>query len=83
MAIDRQLTAAGWVVQDADRANVAAGPGVAVAGVQPEWIKPPVYPLPFIYGPPREPLAGRGPGVLDDPATSARRPALSRGEGGG
>jgi type I restriction enzyme, R subunit len=94
MTIDRQLTAAGWVVQDADRANVAAGPGVAVrefslekghgrvdyllflggqpAGVVeakpegttlvevehqsgkyvdglPEWIKPPVYPLPFIY----------------------------------
>ena len=23
-----------------------------------------------------------GPGVLDDPATSARRPALARGEGG-
>jgi type I restriction enzyme, R subunit len=92
--IDRQLEAAGWVVQHADRANVTAGPGVAVrefvlekghgridyllflggqpAGVieakpegttlvevehqsgkyvdgLPEWIKPPVYPLPFIY----------------------------------
>jgi type I restriction enzyme R subunit len=92
--IDRQLAAAGWVVQHADRANVSAGPGVAVrefvlekghgrvdyllfvdgqpAGVieakpegttlvevehqsgkyvdgLPEWIRPPVYPLPFIY----------------------------------
>jgi hypothetical protein len=28
--IDRQLAAAGWVVQHADRANVSAGPGVAV-----------------------------------------------------
>ncbi len=28
--IDRQLEAAGWVVQHADRANVTAGPGVAV-----------------------------------------------------
>ena len=85
---------AGWVVQQADAANVGAGPGVAVrefvlekghgrvdyllfvngqpAGVieakpegttltevehqsgkyvdgLPEWMKPPVYPLPFIY----------------------------------
>ena len=92
--IDRHLDAAGWIVQHADRANVSAGPGVAVrefvlekghgrvdyllflggqpAGVieakpegttlvevehqsgkyvdgLPEWIKPPVYPLPFIY----------------------------------
>jgi hypothetical protein len=30
MSIDRQLAAAGWVVQHADLANVAAGPGVAV-----------------------------------------------------
>jgi type I restriction enzyme R subunit len=28
--IDRQLEAAGWIVQHADRANVSAGPGVAV-----------------------------------------------------
>jgi type I restriction enzyme R subunit len=28
--IDRQLAAAGWVVQHADRANVSAGPWVAV-----------------------------------------------------
>ena len=92
--IDRQLDAAGWIVQSADQANVTAGPGVAVrefvlekghgrvdyllfvdgqpAGVieakpegttlvevehqsgkyvdgLPAWIKPPVYPLPFIY----------------------------------
>src|SRR4051794_33141526 len=92
--IDRQLAAAGWLVQSADRADVSARPGVAVrefvlekghgrvdylifvngqpAGVieakpegttltevehqtgryvegLPEWIKPPVYPLPFIY----------------------------------
>jgi type I restriction enzyme R subunit len=92
--IDRQLTAAGWLVQSADRADVHAGPGVAVrefvlekghgrvdyllfvngqpAGVieakpegttltevehqtgkyvegLPDWMKPPVYPLPFIY----------------------------------
>ena len=92
--IDRQLAAAGWVVQHADRANVSAGPGVAVrefslekghgrvdyllfvngqpTGVieakpegttlvevehqsgkyvdgLPSWIRPPVYPLPFIY----------------------------------
>jgi type I restriction enzyme R subunit len=94
MNIDRQLAAAGWVVQHADRVNISAGPGVAVrefvlekghgrvdyllfvdgqpAGVieakpegttlvevehqsgkyvdgLPEWIRPPVYPLPFIY----------------------------------
>jgi type I restriction enzyme, R subunit len=30
MNIDRQLAAAGWTVQHADRANVTAGPGVAV-----------------------------------------------------
>lgn len=92
--IDRQLVQAGWLVQQADHANVGAGPGVAVrefvlekghgrvdyllfaygqpAGVieakpegttltevehqsgkyvdgLPDWIKPPVYPLPFIY----------------------------------
>ena len=92
--IDRQLAAAGWIVQKADQANVNAGPGVAIrefvlekghgrvdyllfvngqpAGVieakpegttlvevehqsgkyvagLPDWIKPPVYPLPFIY----------------------------------
>jgi len=92
--IDRQLEAAGWVVQSADRVNVNAGPGVAVrefvlekphgrvdyllflngqpAGVieakpegttlvevehqsgkyvegLPGWMRPPVYPLPFIY----------------------------------
>ena len=92
--IDRQLDAAGWIVQSASQANVSAGPGVAIrefvlekghgrvdyllfvngqpAGVieakpegttlveverqsgkyvdgLPEWIKPPVYPLPFIY----------------------------------
>ena len=92
--IDQQLASAGWIVQSADQANVAAGPGVAVrefvlekghgrvdyllfldgqpAGVieakpegttlvevehqsgkyvdgLPDWIKPPVYPLPFIY----------------------------------
>ena len=92
--IDRQLQAAGWAVQDAARANVGAGAGVAVrefalekghgrvdyllfldgqpAGVieakpagttlvevehqsgryvdgLPDWIQPPVYPLPFIY----------------------------------
>ena len=92
--IDRQLVAAGWIVQNADEANVSAGRGVAVrefvlekghgrvdyllfldgqpAGVieakpegttlvevehqsgkyvdgLPDWIKPPVYPLPFIY----------------------------------
>jgi type I restriction enzyme R subunit len=28
--IDRQLAAAGWLVQSADRADVSAGPGVAV-----------------------------------------------------
>ena len=94
MNIDRQLAAAGWGVQHADRVNVSAGPGVAVrefvlerghgrvdyllfvdgqpAGVieakpegttlvevehqsgkyvdgLPEWIRPPVYPLPFIF----------------------------------
>jgi type I restriction enzyme R subunit len=92
--IDRQLVLAGWLVQQADRANVSAGPGVAVrefilekghgrvdyllfvsgqpAGVieakpegttltevehqsgkyvngLPDWIRPSVYPLPFIY----------------------------------
>jgi type I restriction enzyme R subunit len=92
--IDRQLTAAGWVVQGQDRLNLAAGAGVAVreftlekphgrvdyllfvhrepAGVieakpegttlteverqsgkyvsgLPSYMKPPVYPLPFIY----------------------------------
>ena len=92
--IDRQLAAAGWIVQHAHQANVSAGPGVAIrefvlekghgrvdyllfvngqpTGVieakpegttlvevehqsgkyvdgLPEWIKPPVYPLPFIY----------------------------------
>jgi type I restriction enzyme, R subunit len=92
--IDRQLEDAGWLVQHAEQANLAAGPGVAVrefvlekghgrvdyllflvgqpAGVieakpegttltevehqsgryvagLPEWIRPPVYPLPFIY----------------------------------
>src|SRR6202451_596502 len=92
--IDRQLDAAGWIVQSADQANVSAGPGVAVrefvlekghgrvdyllfvdgqpAGVieakpegttlvevehqsgryvdgLPDWMRPPVYPLPFIY----------------------------------
>jgi type I site-specific restriction endonuclease len=92
--IDRHLAAAGWVVQDAGRANVSAGPGVVVrefvlekshgrvdyllfldgqpAGVieakpegttlveverqsgkyvdgLPSWMKPPAYPLPFIY----------------------------------
>src|SRR5947209_3801856 len=92
--IDAQLAAAGWHVQRADRANVAAGTGVALrefvlekghgrvdyllflkgqpAGVieakpegttltevehqsgkyvdgLPDWMKPPVYPLPFIY----------------------------------
>jgi len=94
LEIDRQLVQAGWLVQQADHANVGAGPGVAVrefvlekghgrvdyllfvdgqpAGVieakpegttltevehqsgkyvdgLPDWIKPPVYPLPFIY----------------------------------
>jgi type I restriction enzyme, R subunit len=94
VAIDRQLAAAGWLVQASDRADVTAGTGVAVrefvlekghgrvdyllfvngqpAGVieakpegttltevehqtgkyvegLPDWIKPPVYPLPFIY----------------------------------
>lgn len=93
-AIDRQLVAAGWVVQDQNRLNLTAGAGVAVreftlekphgrvdyllfvhgqpAGVieakpegttlteverqsgkyvsgLPSWMKPPVYPLPFIY----------------------------------
>jgi len=92
--IDRQLAAAGWIVQSASKANVSAGLGVAIrefvlekghgrvdyllfvngqpAGVieakpegttltevehqsgkyvegLPEWIKPPVYPLAFIY----------------------------------
>ena len=92
--IDRQLVAAGWVVQHADKANLGAGRGVAVrefvlekghgrvdyllfidgqpVGVieakpegttltevehqsgkyvdgLPGWMKPPVYPLPFIY----------------------------------
>jgi type I restriction enzyme R subunit len=92
--IDRQLAAAGWIVQRADQANVNAGLGVAIrefvlekghgrvdyllfvggqpAGVieakpegttlvevehqsgkyvagLPDWIKPQVYPLPFIY----------------------------------
>ena len=92
--IDRQLAAAGWIVQNASQASVSAGPGVAIrefvlekghgrvdyllfvngqpAGVieakpegttlievehqsgkyvdgLPEWIRPPVYPLPFIY----------------------------------
>jgi type I restriction enzyme R subunit len=94
MNIDRQLADAGWIVVDSDRADVGAGPGVAVrefslerghgrvdyllfvdsqpAGVieakpagttlvevehqsgkyvdgLPGWLKPPVYPLPFIY----------------------------------
>jgi type I restriction enzyme, R subunit len=94
MSIDRQLKAAGWIVQSASKANVSAGLGVAIrefvlekghgrvdyllfvdgqpAGVieakpegttltevehqsgkyvdgLPEWIKPPVYPLAFIY----------------------------------
>ncbi|MGD1057708.1 MAG: DEAD/DEAH box helicase family protein [Solirubrobacteraceae bacterium] len=93
-AIDRQLVAAGWVVQSANRVAVNAGPGVAIrefvlekphgrvdyllfldgqpAGVieakpdgttlveveaqsgkyvegLPDWMKPPVYPLQFIY----------------------------------
>ncbi len=92
--IDRQLVAAGWVVQRQDSLNLSAGPGVAVreftlekphgrvdyllfvdgkpAGVieakpegttltevehqsgkyvsgLPSWMKPLVYPLPFIY----------------------------------
>jgi len=92
--IDRQLVQAGWLVQQADAANINARPGVAVrefilekghgrvdyllfvdgrpAGVieakpegttltevehqtgkyvdgLPEWMTPPVYPLPFIY----------------------------------
>jgi type I restriction enzyme R subunit len=92
--IDRQLVAAGWVVQHADKANLGAGQGVVVrefvlekghgrvdyllfiggqpVGVieakpegttltevehqsgkyvdgLPAWMKPPVYPLPFIY----------------------------------
>jgi type I restriction enzyme R subunit len=92
--IDRQLTAAGWVVQGQKALNLSAGRGVAVreftlepphgrvdyllfidgqpAGVieakpegttltevehqsgkyvagLPEWMRPPVYPLPFIY----------------------------------
>jgi len=92
--IDKQLAAAGWVVQSQQALNLGAGPGVAVreftlekphgrvdyllflngqpAGVieakpegtplveverqsgkyvagLPEWMKPPVYPLPFIY----------------------------------
>jgi type I restriction enzyme R subunit len=92
--IDRQLGAAGWVVQHADKANLSAGRGVVVrefilekghgrvdyllfidgqpVGVieakpegttltevehqsgkyvdgLPAWMKPPVYPLPFIY----------------------------------
>lgn len=28
--IDRQLKACGWIVQDMDRLNIAAGPGIAV-----------------------------------------------------
>jgi type I restriction enzyme, R subunit len=92
--IDKQLAAAGWVVQGQQALNLGAGPGVAVreftlekphgrvdyllflngqpAGVieakpegtplveaerqsgryvdgLPEWMKPAVYPLPFIY----------------------------------
>jgi type I restriction enzyme, R subunit len=92
--IDKQLAAAGWLVQSQEILNLGAGPGVAVreftlekphgrvdyllflngqpAGVieakpegtplveverqsgkyvagLPEWMKPPVYPLPFIY----------------------------------
>jgi type I restriction enzyme, R subunit len=92
--IDRQLAAAGWLIQSQAALNLAAGTGVAVrefaldkghgrvdyllflngqpAGVieakpegttlveverqsgkyvdgLPEWIRPPVYPLPFIY----------------------------------
>src|SRR6059058_2639326 len=92
--IDAQLCAAGWLVQDHDRASVRAGTGVAIreftleqghgrvdyllfvngqpVGVieakpegttlievehqsgkyvdgLPSWMKPPVYPLPFIY----------------------------------
>jgi type I restriction enzyme, R subunit len=31
--IDRQLQAAGWVVQDRDQLNITAGPGVAVREV--------------------------------------------------
>jgi type I restriction enzyme R subunit len=94
VAIDRQLAAAGWLVQSSDRADVTGGPGVAVRGFVlekghgrvdyllfvngqpagvieakpegttltevehqtgkyveglPEWMKPPVYPVPFIY----------------------------------
>jgi len=92
--IDRQLVAAGWVVQSQETLNLSAGPGIAVreftlekphgrvdyllflngqpTGVieakpegttlteverqsgkyvegLPDWMKPPVYPLPFIY----------------------------------
>ena len=92
--IDAQLITVGWLVQSADRANIHAGPGVAIrefvldkphgrvdyllflngqpAGVieakpeattlvevehqsgkyvqgLPAYLKPPVYPLPFIY----------------------------------
>lgn len=92
--IDQQLVASGWLVQNADQANVTAGTGVAIrefvlqkghgrvdyllflhgqpAGVieakpagttlvevehqsgkyvdgLPDWLKPPIYPLPFIY----------------------------------
>ena len=94
MQIDRQLVAAGWVIQSQETLNLSAGPGIAVreftlekphgrvdyllflsgqpAGVieakpegttlteverqsgkyvegLPDWMKPPVYPLPFIY----------------------------------
>lgn len=31
--IDRQLAAAGWIVQDRDKLNITAGPGVAVREV--------------------------------------------------
>lgn len=66
ITIDEQLSAAGWVVQHADKANLAAGrgrrgqaggttlvevehqSGKYVEGL-PGWMKPPVYPLPFIY----------------------------------
>jgi type I restriction enzyme, R subunit len=92
--IDKQLAAAGWIVQSQQKLNLAAGPGVAIrefvldkphgrvdyllfldgqpTGVieakaegttltevehqsgkyvegLPEWMRPPVYPLPFIY----------------------------------
>jgi type I restriction enzyme R subunit len=33
IAIDRQLDAAGWVVQDRDQLNLFAGPGIAIREV--------------------------------------------------